>query len=770
MTTKYLLAADYSGSTGGNKFYHDFIQNQIENGILKDIKPDSIIRVLWDTNIDIVTKEKLKYINDRKLSCGGTDPYCVAKYIKEIDFHEVLIFVTDGQVGLSSVTMCTRLLEDWKFEDVLVFLLDTGGAIEESCSCPFTRNSAHTVKLYKNLLLDESKYVNVSQEDIELVNNINKITTIDEFVSKIPSLEKTLISVNMGSDGNVVVYDKLISLKKLLISNKSKTKSEPLEDFLNNPSVLTLKNIWNGYYGISDDWSSTIDKFISWCSGGLKNVFDRNKIGREDKSAPVPIVPTETAEIIEEPTEIGRKYEITCPITLEKSSNIVVLIKRNHRHLYDDLDKDIKNLITNCPLNVLKNQQIVEYIKNMTDCCISLEAYKDLVTHGISNESPLTRDQIFGGICLGSDPSHVKATNSTLRYALTKGKALGNVDLWFAIVYFLIENGTITHLAEYLPAFREHMVYRLKNSKSYMCLSGLSVYPVYNVPLQSALYSVIFASMISTESKTEPIRLHLSYADELMNLLKLVDIEVPSEIQTHIIRLKTMRTFLLEIKKGYEAKERLLNRIKALQFNAIETSKLWVLIDGIPSDAQIAKIYSELPNVCQTLPIADIIYIMSICDSNKAESDIYIPFNKVTSYTCQETKTWSYTKDVPEYSVAICENTCRPYSTVINNGVKQTWYESAVEIYGDRFMSVNNRFGEYVQNFQKYPSKEEFLVYLYKYYSSRGKSTLPICIQQFNDEIYSDYMYILANIDPDVFYHRWFYSRHESDRKKMEKK
>ena len=124
---------------------------------------------------------------------------------------------------------------------------------------------------------------------------------------------------------------------------------------------------------------------------------------------------------------------------------------------------------------------------------------------------------------------------------------------------------------------------------------------------------------------------------------------------------------------------------------------------------------------------------------------------------------------ITPHSVEICENTCRPYSTVINNGVTQTWHESAVEIYGNQFMSVNNRFGEYIQNLQKYPSKEEFLLYLYKYYSSRGKSTLPICIQQFIDEIYTDYSKILANIEPDVFFHRWFNSKHESDRKKMEK-
>ena len=164
-------------------------------------------------------------------------------------------------------------------------------------------------------------------------------------------------------------------------------------------------------------------------------------------------------------------------------------MKKNGQSIFDNLSNDEINSIINCPLNALRNKNLVDYLKTLFDCVISIEAYKDLCDYGISDSSPLTREDIYGGLCLGNDKSHVLATNSTIRNILTLGKSLGNIDLWYAVLYFMIENGYVEHLKEYLPNLREHMVFRLRNSKSYMCLSGLPTFPTYKVHLGLCLWN-----------------------------------------------------------------------------------------------------------------------------------------------------------------------------------------------------------------------------------------------------------------------------------------
>lgn len=56
---------------------------------------------------------------------------------------------------------------------------------------------------------------------------------------------------------------------------------------------------------------------------------------------------------------------------------------------------------------------------------------------------------------------------------------------------------------------------------------------------------------------------------------------------------------------------------------------------------------------------------------------------------------------------------------------------------------------------KKYPTKEEFLNYLFMYHFTRDKKTLPICIQQFVDEVFTEYEDILKSIEPEEFSKRW---------------
>ena len=83
-------------------------------------------------------------------------------------------------------------------------------------------------------------------------------------------------------------------------------------------------------------------------------------------------------------------------------------------------------------------------------------------------------------------------------------------------------------------------------------------------------------------------------------------------------------------------------------------------------------------------------------------------------------------------------------------------------------MSITNLFGVFVVTNIKYPTKEEFLIYLSEYYSTRNYKTLPVCISQFIDEIFEDYKDILSYLEPNIFSERWINSKHNNVRLKME--
>ena len=195
-----------------------------------------------------------------------------------------------------------------------------------------------------------------------------------------------------------------------------------------------------------------------------------------------------------------------------------------------------------------------------------------------------------------------------------------------------------------------------------------------------------------------------------------------------------------------------------MKYNAFKTPDLLIMIDGKPSPEQFDCVRSKLPECCKYLSTSEIMYILNLCENNKnkTESDINISFNhNHDKYTVTTTKNWNYDEIVPYHKVEISVHSCRPFYNVDKN---KKWIDVATEVYGQNFISIDSRFGEFVIKYGKYPTKTEFLVYLYNYYSSRGKPTLPICIRQFVDEVFEDHNYIIENVRVSEYIERWSYT------------
>lgn len=775
---EFLEGYDCSGSTGVYKssfggmgdnsesisFYHKKTQD-IERTILEGKR---VTRTRWDDSIKEITKRDLEIINNTKKGFGGTDPEVLVDYIIKKNFHGNLVLISDGQIGITIVQRCSEKLKEWKFKKVFIYLIGTGYTIEESISCAFVRNSPHVIEIYNQNGTLKQNIVEITNESFAILDKIESIATEDEFISIVPELDNLLASINMGTSGNSEIKNNLVKLKTRIIKNKSNNIGgiSEISDLVSNPNLENLTRVWSlYYYGSSSVWEKKIDKYISWCSGALFNSFDRNNINREVKAI---VTPPEPPQIIELVSNTESSIISECPILLDDSCNMMILIrKKDSLFKYLNENKDLKESLTNCPLSASNNPDVLNYIKRMMDNVISIEAYKELIDHGISEQSPLTKEEIIGGICLGSHESHVKFSNSVMRRAFTNGKCLGNIDLWFAVIYLMVKNNLVPHLIDYLPNMREHMIHRLEKSTTYMCLSGLPTYPTYRVPLKLALWSILSASKVADNAKQEPIRLHLSYASDIIYLFKIAGLFSPEGVEEYLNRLKCLRFLLNQKKKG--DKDEIENIVDAIGHNFIQLSNgRFVFIDGIPTEEQIKVVKKKLPGIFEFIKSEDILYLNKICDKNKSESDI--PYNIKTKPIGVKigSSNWEYKSKMPYSKVQICEATCRPYYYV--DGGRKKWMEKAREIYGEgELLSSNKIFGSYICKNKKYPTKEEFLVYLSAYFERRKKKTLPICIDQFLNELYEEYKDIIEKVSVEDFIKRWKNSSEICNRVQMER-
>jgi len=53
-------------------------------------------------------------------------------------------------------------------------------------------------------------------------------------------------------------------------------------------------------------------------------------------------------------------------------------------------------------------------------------------------KNPFTQNQLLGAIALGTHKSHIKVGNHTIAKLISGGKAMGNLNLYFAVIWILI--------------------------------------------------------------------------------------------------------------------------------------------------------------------------------------------------------------------------------------------------------------------------------------------------------------------------------------------
>lgn len=767
-----LIAYDGSGSTGGCAEYHNETQKIVSQ------YPDSKI-LFWDSTHRLISHSALLDINTRRAGFGGTSPEEIAKWITNNDFHGHLVIITDGEVGISNIDRCEKLLSDWTFEYVEAHLI--GRSVNMSVTCPFTRTSPHTVYLYEPTNnYSQSMVTHVTAKDMELITEISSISSVEKFNEIAPKLETVLIARTMGTDGNMELRDKLLDMKKRITNSISYEagRSDSTKEFIlslrtgdYDRAVVHARKLTSEYYcGFDEDvsgttWSSKISRMISMTEGALRSVFSMNAVtsgiqsDRVRRAGLVSSAPT--------PTPSASTSHFECPITLDSEHDVVLLVTSGEPILAD-VDKRIVDDILDCPLNLLKYSELVTKTISRLDHPVSLTAFS--ANPSGWNSSPITRASVLpGAICFGDAADHVKATQWTLAQLFTGGKLVGNPDFWFATIWWILRHEMCPAYLQGMKPFADtHMMWRLVHQSSYIALSGLPEFPTTRVPLDCAIWYVLASPLFADEfgASRDVLRGHIPHLPQLLELASLAKLDMSDRLQNHYIRLKTMLRYLVWCKTDNDSL-RTWTRMLIQNHIYVKSMNTYIPVDGPPSAEQIAEARSKL-RADPVLTIDELVGIATLVSPQKSASDIPLVLTWSPESVLCGIVEWGYGLGPQEpLSMYIHPRTCRPKYVF----GAETWREQSVRKYGplERQISINSHFGKYVQIHGVYPSRDELLIYLYKRYVIYGKhTTLPAQIYTFIDEVLSDNASIMETILPTEFCKRWSESVRIEDRIKME--
>ena len=745
---KTLVAYDFSGSTEENEFYHSTVQT-----ILKEYEPYEV--VLWDNKLQMSSPQELKRINRWKEGRGGTVPLVVAQHLYDTGFDGRVVLITDGQIFERYVKQLDEYLESHplKITRIECFLIYTCEKLDATVIAPFLSRYNHIVYLYDDGAVEPRLLVQGGKSFQEFVEQLQSIKTIEEFEAQYDTLFSETISKVLGKTNDTAIKDEILKLRTRLVNTmKEPPKGFNMEDVAmaydqrDVPTLLKLcQDLDVKYHDTypSPEWPGKIFHLLRMCSGNLSSVFSLSALSSKynaDRVRRADIV--QNFEISDVDVIDSDQKTFICPISYEEESDVVILMKKPDSTLLEGLDADFTNALINNPLNAFNSEDFLKKFASMFDVSISLRTMQEAEKAGHPiKQSPLTRAEVIGGLCLGADEGHCKATDYIISKLVSGGRRVGNNDLWFAIIWYIIESSMVPHLKEVLPQVREHLLFRLQHHKGTLSLTNVPFFTLTKVPLGVACWYPLnaFAAGSCERDAINGLKPHLSIIPMLRKINELQ--KLPMDPKAEIFLRKAHAFLNLRFIAQKEDNEALSNVIRLgfkcvpVNLSNISNDKFkWVPhfipIDGEkPTEEERKEALSKLPQSFALLTESECRSIAKIAMVHNFSAMKFDPMNE--EYEAISWKNYGLKHfDIPE--VKICPATMRPYSLVKPSNI--TWEQNSQEIFGpiDQQIHIHKLYLEYVIAYKQFPTTDDLLVYAFNYHVINGnKLTLPMQILDF---------------------------------------
>ena len=722
---EYTLFVDISGSVGNFTEYWNSVRKIYNN---YNNKINNIF--VWDDKIDRVTSNKFEEYIFKKTGRGGTWPEVIAKKLTECKITSNIVIITDGEVSNTYVTRADLVLSDTQLNNVECYIIARNNP-NLSVTCPFTRNNNSHVywKTEYEPTFNTQVYV---KPDNDFINELESID-LETFNTKYEQLESLIISRNMGKSGDMVIKNKLIKLRKHLandLANLAKKTGTNYGQLIrtnleseNFDSALSIAKEMTDKYFNSDigmEIEKKIGYLINLC-GDLRGIFSINEI-RSNKMARADNVKQETSTKVEiEITELIEK-PVHCPIIMDEDVPQIMVVDIGEPILAN-FEKHIVDDIIACPLRILNYPEIIDKLKSAISQWTGIEIADNL------KRNPFTRQELIGTIPLGSCSQHVECGNYTISKLFTSGKLLGNLHMYWAVIWYLIKKDTWAYLSDIKDQVTQHMIYRLKTYDTFASLTGMPQYVLTKIPNDVAVWYCVNSCLFDMPTDRDTCRLHLFNMEPMLLILKELKYPVSQQTLKQITRTKVLMTMLSMSKK---VNTNFKNKITCLVQNAIEINLddvdddvkhregniKWIPLDGPASQTQINKILNTFPDFFQELTIDELVGLSKMVNASKSASDIALPCNWVPDSVTHivnwsvydEDKSWENTF---ESDVKICPITFRPYYNIIYNGVKSTWVDKVTKVIGplDKVFTGIKYFINFIHKYNKFPNLPSLLLF-----------------------------------------------------------
>ena len=721
--TRRLLAHDFSGSTYGCQKYFDTVKS------IYQLTPTPFTDfLLWSTSYKYVTQNEYEKILERKDGAGLTNPHVIVDWMLKNDFNGEVVLITDGQIPISSVEYLDKILEkaEGKIQITKIecYLIQTNSSkLDTTVIAPFIRRYPNEVILYGKEV-EPLQITTGTQTQEELIETIRSIKSIDEFQNQSNCVFSNVVTKMMGKPINIEIRDEILKLQKRLVSElrippKNFDLKGLLDAFKNhdikNMKILSLQ-LNQAYHNQHSNmtWPSLIFHLLRMANGSLNQVYSVHALGTGFQADR--IRRADVAEHFEaaETESTNCDADFICPITYEEESDVVLLIKKPTKPLLSGIEHDKVNEIITCPLAALKYKDFIKTLIEHIDHPISLSAMKSAENSNIPIKvSPLTRAPILGGLCLGAAEDHSKATNWTIANLMTGGKKVGNMDQWFALIWYLTEINQIPYLNPILPKLRQHMIYRLHNHNGTASLTAIPDICQTSLPVGICCW---FSLNIDSN------RFLQVHANEVPVFIKMVEL-AGYPIDPNVIR----KSLIVSTEEGCKriGQQILPSLIEA----SYVTSKLYpnVIIDGELNEEEKAKAMSELPLSFSQIPTQILRIVVNHLLGGKINDDI-------------PSVNWAYGLEPCKMPpIPICPTTLRPFLLVPHSFTPWTKAATAAFCPKNELINCHAQYIYYVNRYKKFPSKTELAEFCMKMIVPKRKPTLPAQIDQFMDCVVDGY-------------------------------
>lgn len=787
---KKCFAIDYSGSTWNDSFYHSNVRSILDT---KFCEGDEII--IWDNSAKYISKSEYMEINRTRDGNGGTYPKCIfnAIFKKYTDVHYTeFILISDGEICDSEVESLDSTIQQsinkFHCDYCEVYLLGNGANL--SVACPFTRFNASRTIVKKPC--GEDQIISISDEDLNTIKEIDTINTEEEFNLKFDALERAFVARLLGTNGDQELRKSVLLMHKRINANNS-MKDENKNDRINELVMIdkdyeTAQEEVIKCFGsvLGGDFQSRINQLIRMCDGGLKQLFDINKLQtfRQYTASDTEVNEVDDIQNLDIETSVENS-EWTCPISYDNEVDPMILITADHTNFQPVLigfDKLTTERILNCPLNALYNDEFITKFKSCIDHTISLKNYRDSFnTSNPIRTSPFTRKTIIGAIPLGENDEHVNAANWSLMKIITGGKDLGDKNLWFFMLYRMIQKGLFPYLNDIEPYMKAQVQYRFSHYKTSISLSGFSNLPQTKVFYPTAAWTCLVSPFLIPRipQKLNLFYIHLNHYQDLLEILNMYDIELPKEFTPLANRVEVLARLLGFFKRNTKLLPMYKNALQnaTIMVHVDDESPLkngglcgdvFIPIDGEMDDDERLKCLQSFSDFCYQyvkegkVTLDEVVWLMKFVDVQKSLTDVdvvrLIEGMKDEEKTTMVNDFWKeWDENIEKFNkIKISKNTCRPFYYV-EPGV--TWLDELGKILNVNkpILSVDKQFGSYVETYGQYPTKDEYILFMYRRIclGSMTSRTLPKNIRKFTDQIFARYQDIMNSLSPSEFNKRF---------------